>query len=230
MSYYFLGDELYFPPVIRASSEGVVAIGGDLSEERLLLAYQSGIFPWFSDGEPIIWWSPDPRFVLYPSNIKISKSMQQLLRKNAFEVTFDKDFEQVILNCKKIKREGQKGTWITDDMVAAYYSLHQKGVVHSVEVWQSGVLVGGLYGLSLGDSFFGESMFAKVSNASKYGFITLVKALEKKGFSLIDCQVHTDHLESLGAEYIPRKKFLETLKKSLQKETLQGNWGVLLTN
>ncbi|KOY85272.1 leucyl/phenylalanyl-tRNA--protein transferase [bacterium 336/3] len=230
MSYYFLGDELYFPPVTRASSEGVVAIGGDLSEERLLLAYQSGIFPWFSDGEPIIWWSPDPRFVLYPQNVKVSKSMQQLFRKNTFEVTFDKSFEQVILNCKKIKREGQNGTWITDDMVAAYCSLHQKGFAHSVEVWQSGVLVGGLYGLSLGDSFFGESMFAKVSNASKYGFIALVNALEKKGFNLVDCQVHTEHLESLGAEYIPRKKFLESLKKSLQKETLQGNWGELLTN
>jgi len=228
MSYYFLGDELYFPPVTRASSEGVVAIGGDLSEERLLLAYQSGIFPWFSDGEPIIWWSPDPRFVLYPSKIKIAKSMQQLFRKGAFDVTFDKNFEQVIYNCQKIKREGQKGTWITNEMMDAYCSLHQKGIAHSVEVWQSGTLVGGLYGLSLGNSFFGESMFAKVSNASKYGFITLVKALEKKGFDMIDCQVHTDHLESLGAEYIPRKKFLESLKKSLQKETLQGNWGSLL--
>jgi len=228
MSYYFLGDELYFPPATRASSEGIVAIGGDLSEERLLLAYQSGIFPWFSDGEPIIWWSPDPRFVLYPNRVKISKSMQQLLKKNAFEVTFDKDFEQVILNCKKIKREGQNGTWITNDMVDAYWSLHQKGYAHSVEVWQSGNLVGGLYGLSLGDSFFGESMFAKVSNASKYGFITLVQKLDKKGFSLIDCQVHTEHLESLGAEYVSRKSFLEHLQTSLKKETLQGNWGSLL--
>lgn len=228
MSYYFLGDELYFPPATRASSEGIVAIGGDLSEERLLLAYQSGIFPWFSDGEPIIWWSPDPRFVLYPNHIKISKSMQQLFKKNAFEVTFDKDFEQVILNCKKIKREGQNGTWITNDMVDAYQSLHQKGYAHSVEVWQSGILVGGLYGLSLGDSFFGESMFAKVSNASKYGFISLVQKLDKKGFSMIDCQVHTDHLESLGAEYITRKTFLEHLQKSLKKDTLQGNWGSLL--
>lgn len=228
MSYYFLDEQLYFPPVSRASSEGIVAIGGDLSEERLLLAYQSGIFPWFSEGEPIIWWSPDPRFVLYPSQIKVSKSMQQLFRKQVFEVTFDKDFEQVILNCKEIKREGQRGTWITDEMVEAYCRLHRKGFAHSVEVWQEHTLVGGLYGLSLGNCFFGESMFAKVSNASKYGFITLTKRLEQKGFSFIDCQVHTEHLESLGATFISRKNFLHQLQEALKQTTLQGDWGTLL--
>jgi leucyl/phenylalanyl-tRNA--protein transferase len=228
MSYYFLDEQLYFPPVSRASSEGIVAIGGDLSEQRLLLAYQSGIFPWFSEGEPIIWWSPDPRFVLYPSQIKVSKSMQQLFRKQVFEVTFDKDFEQVILNCKEIKREGQRGTWITDEMVEAYCRLHRKGFAHSVEVWQEHTLVGGLYGLSLGNCFFGESMFAKVSNASKYGFITLTKRLEQKGFSFIDCQVHTEHLESLGATFISRKNFLHQLQEALKQTTLQGDWGTLL--
>jgi leucyl/phenylalanyl-tRNA--protein transferase len=228
MSYYFLDEQLYFPPVSRASSEGIVAIGGDLSEERLLLAYQSGIFPWFSEGEPIIWWSPDPRFVLYPSQIKVSKSMQQLFRKQVFEVTFDKDFEQVILNCKEIKRKGQRGTWITDEMVEAYCRLHRKGFAHSVEVWQEHTLVGGLYGLSLGNCFFGESMFAKVSNASKYGFITLTKRLEQKGFSFIDCQVHTEHLESLGATFISRKNFLHQLQEALKQTTLQGDWGTLL--
>lgn len=228
MSYYFLDEQLYFPPVSRASSEGIVAIGGDLSEQRLLLAYQSGIFPWFSEGEPIIWWSPDPRFVLYPSQIKVSKSMQQLFRKQVFEVTFDKDFEQVILNCKEIKREGQRGTWITDEMVEAYCRLHRKGFAHSVEVWQEHTLVGGLYGLSLGNCFFGESMFTKVSNASKYGFITLTKRLEQKGFSFIDCQVHTEHLESLGATFISRKNFLHQLQEALKQTTLQGDWGTLL--
>jgi leucyl/phenylalanyl-tRNA--protein transferase len=228
MSYYFLDEQLYFPPVSRASSEGIVAIGGDLSEERLFLAYQSGIFPWFSEGEPIIWWSPDPRFVLYPSQIKVSKSMQQLFRKQVFEVTFDKDFEQVILNCKEIKRKGQRGTWITDEMVEAYCRLHRKGFAHSVEVWQEHTLVGGLYGLSLGNCFFGESMFAKVSNASKYGFITLTKRLEQKGFSFIDCQVHTEHLESLGATFISRKNFLHQLQEALKQTTLQGDWGTLL--
>jgi leucyl/phenylalanyl-tRNA--protein transferase len=228
MSYYFLDEQLYFPPVSRASSEGIVAIGGDLSEERLLLAYQSGIFPWFSEGEPIIWWSPDPRFVLYPSQIKVSKSMQQLFRKQVFEVTFDKDFEQVILNCKEIKRKGQRGTWITDEMVEAYCRLHRKGFAHSVEVWQEHTLVGGLYGLSLGNCFFGESMFTKVSNASKYGFITLTKRLEQKGFSFIDCQVHTEHLESLGATFISRKNFLHQLQEALKQTTLQGDWGTLL--
>jgi leucyl/phenylalanyl-tRNA--protein transferase len=228
MSYYFLDEQLYFPPVSRASSEGIVAIGGDLSEQRLLLAYQSGIFPWFSEGEPIIWWSPDPRFVLYPSQIKVSKSMQQLFRKQVFEVTFDKDFEQVILNCKEIKRKGQRGTWITDEMVEAYCRLHRKGFAHSVEVWQEHTLVGGLYGLSLGNCFFGESMFTKVSNASKYGFITLTKRLEQKGFSFIDCQVHTEHLESLGATFISRKNFLHQLQEALKQTTLQGDWGTLL--
>lgn len=227
MGYYFLRDELFFPPVHTATREGIVAIGGDLSIERLLLAYRSGIFPWFSEGEPIIWWSPDPRFVLYPAKIKISKSMKQLFKKKTFEVTFDKEFSKVITNCQKIKRKGQHGTWITSDMKKAYVDLHYLGYAHSVEVWQEKTLVGGLYGVCLGNIFYGESMFSKVSNASKYGFITLCKILEKRNFTLIDCQVYTEHLESLGAEFIPRNEFIHTVLTQTQHNTYKGNWGEL---
>lgn len=224
MKYHFLTEELWFPPVEKADKHGILAIGGDLSVERLILAYQSGIFPWFSDEEPIVWWSPDPRFVLYPSKLKVSKSMKQIIKKNEFKVTFDKAFPEVILNCRQIKREGQGGTWITHDMTAAYNRLHLAGYAHSVEVWQEKQLVGGLYGVSLGACFFGESMFAKVSNASKIGFITLVGELEKRGFPLIDSQVYTQHLESLGAEEIPRKQYIAELKACLEKDTLKGSW------
>lgn len=225
MAYYFLRDELFFPPVHIASREGIVAVGGDLSVERLLLAYRSGIFPWFSEGEPIIWWSPEPRFVLYPACVKVSKSMKQLFKKRAFSVTLDKAFEKVITNCQKIKREGQYGTWITPEMKNAYIELHQLGYAHSVEVWQENKLVGGLYGIGLGSIFFGESMFSKVSNASKYGFITLCKILEKNNFELIDCQVHTEHLESLGAEFIPRQQFVQIVGEKAQKDCFKGDWG-----
>ncbi|MCS6794670.1 MAG: leucyl/phenylalanyl-tRNA--protein transferase [Raineya sp.] len=225
MAYYFLRDELFFPPVHIASREGIVAVGGDLSVERLLLAYRSGIFPWFSEGEPIIWWSPEPRFVLYPNKIKISKSMKQLFKKKTFEVTLDKNFEKVISNCQKIKRKGQFGTWITPEMKNAYIELHKLGYAHSIEVWQEGKLVGGLYGVCLGSIFFGESMFSKVSNASKYGLITLCKILEKNHFYLVDCQVYTEHLESLGAEFIPRQQFIQIVSEKAQNDTFQGNWG-----
>ncbi|MDX1903246.1 MAG: leucyl/phenylalanyl-tRNA--protein transferase [Thermonemataceae bacterium] len=224
MAYYFLNEELYFPPVEKTTSEGIIAIGGDLSAERLLLAYRSGIFPWFSEGEPIVWWSPDPRFVLYPPKIIISKSTKQLFKKKLFRVSMDTDFEQVIHHCRYIKREGQRGTWITKEMQKAYLNLHQLGYAHSVEVWEKENLVGGLYGISLGDMFFGESMFSKVSNASKYGFITLVKILEEKGFSLIDSQVHTNYLESLGAEHIERATYMAHLQRALQKNTHLGSW------
>jgi leucyl/phenylalanyl-tRNA--protein transferase len=224
MKYHFLNEELWFPPVEKADKHGILAIGGDLSVERLILAYQSGIFPWFSDDEPIVWWSPNPRFVLYPSKLKISKSMKQILKKGDYKVTLDKAFPEVILNCRQIKREGQGGTWITHDMTAAYNRLHLAGYAHSVEVWQGKQLVGGLYGVSLGSCFFGESMFSKVSNASKIGFITLVGELQERGFPLIDSQVYTHHLETLGAEEIPRQRYILELKACLEAETLKGSW------
>lgn len=224
MSYYFLSEKLFFPPVNQADEHGIVAIGGDLSLNRLLLAYQSGIFPWFSEEEPIIWWCPDPRFVLYPPKLRVSKSMKQILKSKTFEVTFDQDFLKVIQQCQKIKRKDQTGTWITGEMMNAYHQLHRAGYAHSVEVWQNQKLVGGLYGVSLGRCFYGESMFSTVSNASKTGFITLVQHLQEKQFHLIDCQVHTTHLESLGAEHISRELFLGQLKEALQHPTLQGNW------
>ncbi|MFN3315810.1 MAG: leucyl/phenylalanyl-tRNA--protein transferase, partial [Raineya sp.] len=224
MSYYVLNKTLYFPSVERACKEGIVAIGGDLSVERLLLAYQSGIFPWFSPGDPIVWWSPNPRFVLYPEKIKVSKSMKQLFKKQFFRVSFDTCFEEVITNCANIKREGQSGTWITKEMKKSYCELHNLGYAHSVEVWQDENLVGGLYGVALGKIFFGESMFSKVSNASKYGFITLTRLLQEKGFKLIDCQVHTEHLESLGAEFIERWHFIEELEQAIAHPNLHGSW------
>ncbi|GAB4125354.1 MAG: leucyl/phenylalanyl-tRNA--protein transferase [Raineya sp.] len=224
MSYHFLNKQLYFPPIEEADEEGIVAIGGDLSTERLLLAYKSGIFPWFSPGDPIVWWSPDPRFVLYPEKIKISKSMKQLFKKQSFKVSLDLCFEDVITNCSAIRRKGQEGTWITNEMKKAYQKLHKLGYAHSVEVWQEDNLVGGLYGVALGRCFFGESMFSKVSNASKYGFITLVQALREKGFKMIDCQVYTEHLESLGAELVERRRFKEELEKATTEPSIEGNW------
>lgn len=219
MKYYFLSDALEFPDLEHADSDGLLAIGGDLKPERLLLAYTSGIFPWYNEDQPILWWSPDPRFVLFPEKLKISKSMQQVLRKGTFEVTFDTDFEGVITACQQVKREGQQGTWITQEMLQAYLRLHHLGWAHSVEVWQQGVLCGGLYGLSIGKCFFGESMFSRQSNASKAGFVTLVNELQKADFQLIDCQVHTEHLETLGAELIPRQQFLHHLANSVNTTT-----------
>ena len=203
-----------FPPVDTATKDGILAIGGDLSVERLLLAYNNGIFPWYEKYEPIIWWSPDPRMVLFPEKLKVSRSMQRLFRKKAFDVTFNQAFESVIKNCANIKREGQGGTWITGEIIDAYTNLHKLGIAHSVEVWQSGKLVGGVYGILLQEKkmFCGESMFSKVSNASKYGFITLIERLKAIDVKLLDCQVHTNHLQSLGAEEIPRKEFLRYLE------------------
>lgn len=206
---HLLSQKIAFPDVSEATFEGLLAVGGDLSSERLIHAYSKGIFPWFEDDEPLLWWSPDPRFVLFPENLKISKSMKQILRKNMFEVTVNKDFKSVIEHCSIAKREGQDGTWITDQMTKAYTKLHQLGYAKSVEVWQKNELVGGLYGVDLGNKVFcGESMFTKVSNASKVGFITFV---QNSNYKLIDCQVHTKHLESLGAGSIPRTEFLRFL-------------------
>lgn len=206
---HFLTQKVEFPHVDKASVEGLLAVGGDLSVERLLLAYQSGIFPWFNDDEPILWWSPNPRFVLYPEKLKVSKNMKKLLKKNCFEVTYNSAFEDVITECSRINRAGQPGTWITQSMIAAYRELYLLGYAKSVEVWQDEKLVGGLYGIDLGNGVFcGESMFAKISNASKVGFITFVK---NSNYKLIDCQLHTEHLESFGAEEIPREEFLKYL-------------------
>jgi leucyl/phenylalanyl-tRNA--protein transferase len=212
MPIFLLNDELVFPDVEYATDEGIVAIGGDLRPERLLLGYTSGIFPWYSNGEPIIWWSPDPRFVLFPSELKVSRSMRKILRQGVFSITFDKAFEQVIEHCRRIKRKGQRGTWITPEMQKAYIRLHKMGFAHSVEAWKDGELAGGLYGVSLGKVFFGESMFSRVSNASKACLITLVEHLSKQGIELIDSQVYTRHVETLGAREIPRSEYLALLK------------------
>lgn len=201
-------NDLWFPPVTDALDEGLLAIGGDLSRERLLLAYRNGIFPWFNEDEPPMWWSPDPRFVLFPGELKVSKSMKQVLRSHKFEFRTDTAFEQVINNCRQAPRPGQDGTWISPDVMNAYIGLHKAGYAHSAEAWQDGVLAGGLYGVLLGRAFFGESMFAHVSNASKFAFISWVQLLQEKGIELIDCQVYTEHLESLGACMIPRAQFI----------------------
>lgn len=222
--YWLPDDELVFPAPDLADENGILALGGDLSPKRLLLAYQHGIFPWFNEDDPIIWWSPDPRFVLLPENLKVSKSMRQVLRRNIFTITFDTDFQSILWNCQNIKRKGQGGTWITDEMFDAYLTLHEIGLAHSVEVWQNNQLVGGLYGISLGKCFYGESMFAKVSNASKAGFITLVQNLASLGFDLIDCQTETAHLRSLGADFINRADFLDYLRLNNQKDTWVGKW------
>ena len=211
---FFLGKHITFPPADYADEEGLLALGGDLSIDRLLYAYQHGIFPWYNEGQPILWFCPDPRMVLFPEELKVSKSMRQILKSSIFKVTFNQDFKSVIENCSTIYRPGQNGTWITDEMKAAYTELHKKEIAISVEVWQDENLVGGLYGVWLKDKriFCGESMFAKVSNASKYGFITLVYKLKALKVKLIDCQVYTDHLASLGAREISREEFLNYLK------------------
>ena len=225
MPIFALNEEILFPPPDLADPNGIIAVGGDLSAERLLLAYEIGIFPWYSEEDPIIWWSPDPRCVLYPQNLEVSKSMRRFLRKGRFRVTYDQAFREVISSCRKAPRPGQEGTWITSEMLEAYVHLHQLGYCHSVEVWEGESLVGGLYGVSLGKYFFGESMFAKTSNASKTGFITIVQDLIEKNFQLIDCQVHTEHLVSLGAEEISREDFLKNLKSNPFDDTIVGNWG-----
>ncbi len=209
---HFLTKDLYFPPVDEASFEGVLAVGGDLSVERLVLAYRNGIFPWFNEDEPILWWSPPDRMVVVPSLYKVSKSIRNLLNQNKFQVTFNQNFDQVIRNCQQIERKDQEGTWITDDIISSYTKLHEMGIAKSVEVWQNGELVGGLYGVDLGHVFCGESMFSKMPNASKIAFVTLIKHLNENNYKLLDCQVHNDHLEKLGAFEISREVFMKVLK------------------
>lgn len=206
--------DVNFPSIDQVSEEGILALGGDLSSKRLLNAYQNGIFPWYSEGEPIIWYCPDPRMVLFFDQLKVSKSMKSILKKNTFTITYNQRFEEVIANCKTIDRNDGLGTWITNDMQQAYIALHKKGIAKSIEIWQNNELVGGLYGIDLGNIFCGESMFSKVSNASKVAFIHLVKKLKEENYKLLDCQVYNDHLASLGAEEIPREIFLSILKNS----------------
>jgi leucyl/phenylalanyl-tRNA--protein transferase len=212
--------DIYFPDVEHALSDpdGLLAVGGDLRPERLLYAYRHGIFPWYGPDQPILWWSPDPRLVLFPDRLHVSRSLAKTLRQGCFTVTFDTAFEQVISDCAA-PRPGQSGTWITDEMQKAYLHMHRLGYAHSVECWQADRLVGGLYGLAMGRVFFGESMFARVSDASKVGFVTLVRQLERWGYRLIDCQVHTGHLERLGATMITRRAFT----RLLEHETWQSN-------
>ncbi len=202
-----------FPPVETADDDGLLAIGGELSVKRLIDAYNRGIFPWYDASQPVLWWSPDPRMVLFPEKLKVSKSMKKLFLHHAFEVSFNRGFKDVIENCANICRQGQSGTWITEEIQKAYLELHNLGIAHSVEVWYGSNMVGGLYGILLKDKkvFCGESMFSSMSNASKYGFIKLVEKLRADGILLIDCQIYTAHLESLGAQEISRKEFLRFL-------------------
>ena len=218
-----LPKEIIFPPVELAEPNGILAVGGDLSVERLIAAYRQGIFPWFSEGSPILWWSPDPRFVLYPNEIKISRSMKRVMSRNFFSVTYDAAFRDVIGNCRR-QRKDQSSTWITDEMEEAYIELHVMGFAHSVETWHNGVLAGGLYGVSIGKMFFGESMFTNISNASKAALITLSVKLQSLGFDCIDCQVYTEHLDSMGGRSIPRDDFINLIASSIKHETILGNW------
>ncbi|PJX21741.1 leucyl/phenylalanyl-tRNA--protein transferase [Psychroflexus sp. S27] len=210
---HLLDNTLSFPHPEQTHETGILALGGDLSPERLILAYQNGIFPWYSDDEPLLWWSPDPRMVLFHDELKVSKSMRKLFRDQKFKVTFNQDFESVIRACAEIPRQGQDGTWITEEMIESYLKLHQLGYAQSVEVYENEKLVGGLYGIYLKEKavFCGESMFTKVSNASKYGFISLVRKLQEEGVQLVDCQIYTAHLASLGAKEISREAFLSYL-------------------
>ncbi|MBK7377017.1 MAG: leucyl/phenylalanyl-tRNA--protein transferase [Chitinophagaceae bacterium] len=211
---YLLSAELVFPPVEMADEDGLLAIGGDLGTERLLLAYSKGIFPWYNEKEPICWWSPDPRFVLFPTELKVSKSMRAILGNGKFRFTINKVFDRVIQNCKTITRKGQAGTWITPAVQKAFTLLHEKGYAHSAETWLDGKLVGGLYGIRLGNIFFGESMFSMEKNASKFTFLNYVQHLQKEGVQLIDCQVYTEHLESLGARMISRESFTRIIAEN----------------
>lgn len=228
----YLLDDIHkniFPNVELALTEpdGLLAVGGDLSVERLISAYQQGIFPWYSEGQPILWWSPDPRMVLEPKNVKVSRSLAKTIRKNIYTITFDQQFQDVIIECSKPRLEKgseQYETWILDEMIVAYTNLHNEGYAHSVECWLDNKLVGGLYGVAIGDVFFGESMFSRVSDASKVAFVFLCEQLQKWGYKLIDCQVYTSHLESLGAGMILRKDFLNFLQQHATNKNNNEKW------
>ncbi|MBI5739644.1 MAG: leucyl/phenylalanyl-tRNA--protein transferase [Nitrospirae bacterium] len=226
MPIFKLSEELIFPPPHLAEDNGLLAVGGDLSEKRLLLAYSAGIFPWYSEEDPILWWSPDPRLILLPEALKISRSLRRTISKGVFTVTLDTAFEQVIRNCAAVHLREDGDTWITKDMMNAYINLHHSGYAHSVESWYEGELAGGLYGISLGSAFFGESMFTKKSDASKVAFAALVRQLRKWNFTLLDCQMTTAHLRNLGAEEISRRDFLIMLKEALKAPTKKGKWAL----
>ena len=226
MPVFLLSDEIAFPQPHLATSHGLLAVGGDLSQRRLLLAYSLGIFPWYSDNEPIMWWSPDPRLVLYPREIRVSKSLKKVIRKGAFHITMDTAFVDVISSCADIRTRNGEGTWIVEDMIEAYSMLHESGFAHSVEAWHEGKLAGGLYGVSIGRCFFGESMFTNVSNASKVALVTLAEYLEANSFDIIDCQVTTDHLIRFGAREIPRADFLEQLTTAIKGPIMRGKWRI----
>ncbi len=221
MPVYRLTRDLLFPHPSLSNEDGLLAVGGDLSAERLLLAYENGIFPWYEERHPIMWWSPDPRCILYPKNLKVSKSMEKVFKKSTFKVTYDICFRNVISMCCKL-RSGN--TWITEDMLESYCALHKLGFAHSVETWFGEDLVGGLYGISLGKCFFGESMFSTMDNASKTALIILTRELSQVGFHFIDCQVYSKHLESLGAVNVPRDVFLHELEIGLSHDTIRGTW------
>ena len=221
-----LTKALWFPPATRSTRDGVVAVGGDFQPDRLLLAYGSGIFPWPMQGYPLLWFSPDPRFVLVPSRAHMPRSLRKRMRKSPYRITTDTAFGQVIRACGQVERPGQDGTWVTPELVRGYEDLHAQGYAHSVEAWHEGELVGGLYGVSLGAVFFGESMFALAPDASKVAFATLLGNLVRWGFAMVDCQVHTEHLERFGAEDWPRPVFLEVLKECLSAPDRRGRWAL----
>lgn len=219
-----LDHRLIFPPPELAEENGVLCVGGDVSEDRLILAYSSGIFPWPHEGLPLLWHSPDPRTVLVPKDIHVGRSLEKSMRRGHYEVRLDTAFRQVMRGCSQKERPNQDGTWITGEMIEGYMALHRRGLAHSIEAWRGDELVGGLYGVSLGGAFFGESMFAEAPDASKVAFATLVRQLERWGFDFVDCQVHTEHLERFGAVEWPRTRFLAALKKALKKPTRVGPW------
>ncbi len=226
MPVFQLPDEILFPDPTLAEPDGLLAVGGDLNPERLLAAYKNGIFPWYSDTEPILWWSPDPRLVLFPDKLKVSHSLHQKIKKNVFSVRMDSNFEKVISACAEMERNHEDGTWITDEMEAAYIELHHKGFAHSIESYFEGKLVGGLYGVSLGKAFFGESMFHSMTDASKVALFYLVEKAREFDFLFVDSQVETEHLISLGAELIPRVEYLKILKEAMMFPTKVGNWQI----
>jgi leucyl/phenylalanyl-tRNA--protein transferase len=222
---YLLNEKISFPPVDGAE-DGIVAVGGDLSPERLLLAYRLGIFPWFNEEDPIIWHSPEERFVLLLDDLHISKSMRRVINSNTFQITYDEDFAFVIQQCANVKRKDEDGTWITKEMRDAYSELHYLGFAHSIEVWQDDIIVGGVYGVSLGKCFFAESMFHTATNASKFAIIKLVELLKQKDFYFVDAQVYTEHVETLGAKEIPRDQFIQLLQDGLKHESWIGKWTI----
>ena len=224
MPVFILSQDATFPSARLANPDGILAIGGDLSQKRLLSAYSQGIFPWYTEGEPIIWWSPDPRTVLFPEQLHVSRSMRRILNRNPFSIKINHNFTEVIRLCQSVDRKNEQGTWITKEMINAYIGLHQAGYAHSIEVYQRKELVGGFYGIALGRCFFGESMFHIQPNASKYGFIKFVQQILKEGFLFIDCQISSHHLRSLGAHDIPRERYLILLKEGVKKKPVKWDW------